>query len=405
MNEQGVQHEAEPHHQSYIDVNTPVLPVRTVRIAIGSSGGKGRSSGSSGVSKRSMGASDQEMPEDPATVGRPRPAAPQSTMRVKRVGNTAGGFLSGPARRGRRRQSEEDEEARAEDERLASGQEPEGQYPPYMDSELGEQAASSIFAASYRDFASSGSPISAKDSGRAAIRRQASNANLPGSQSKDQERSHLELAYRIPAQSRDEALPNHEKENEAPPIFKRTKPPSPALNDRELGRPSRPPSADIGAKRQPPGLDSPDRRPLAPRSHNTPVRAAPAPPPPPPKMSVVETATAAAGASTAAPGLRKKQVLLRVNARTYTRIDCIGRGGSGKVYRVSAESGKILALKRVSLENADENTVAGFKGEIDLLKRLHGVDRVIQLIDHELNVEKQMLSVVSPDKKRALDSE
>lgn len=87
--------------------------------------------------------------------------------------------------------------------------------------------------------------------------------------------------------------------------------------------------------------------------------------------------------------------MLRVNNKTYTRIDCIGRGGSGKVYRVSAESGKMLALKRVSLENADENTVKGFKGEIDLLKRLHGIDRVIQLIDHELNFDKQILSVVS----------
>jgi len=112
-------------------------------------------------------------------------------------------------------------------------------------------------------------------------------------------------------------------------------------------------------------------------------------------MSVVETATAAAGASTTAQVSKKRQVLLRVNNRTYTRIDCIGRGGSGKVYRVSAESGKMLALKRVSLENADENTVKGFKGEIDLLKRLSGIDRVIQLIDHELNLEKKMLSVVS----------
>jgi len=65
------------------------------------------------------------------------------------------------------------------------------------------------------------------------------------------------------------------------------------------------------------------------------------------------------------------------------------------VYRVTAENGKMFALKRVSLENADENTIKGFKGEIDLLKRLAGIDRVIQLVDHELNIEKQMLSVVS----------
>jgi hypothetical protein len=55
----------------------------------------------------------------------------------------------------------------------------------------------------------------------------------------------------------------------------------------------------------------------------------------------------------------------------------------------------MYALKRVSIENADENTVKGFKGEIDLLKKLSGVERVIQLIDCEMNEEKKMLSVVS----------
>jgi len=34
---------------------------------------------------------------------------PQSSMRIKRVGKLSGSFLSGPARRGRRRQSEEGE--------------------------------------------------------------------------------------------------------------------------------------------------------------------------------------------------------------------------------------------------------------------------------------------------------
>lgn len=108
-------------------------------------------------------------------------------------------------------------------------------------------------------------------------------------------------------------------------------------------------------------------------------------------MSVVETATKAAGAAQT----KKRSVLFRVNDRMYTRIDCVGRGGSSKVYRVSAENGSMLALKRVSIENADETTVKGFKGEIDLLKRLTGVERVIQLYDWELNEEKQMLSLVS----------
>lgn len=371
------------------NINTPVLPVRTVRIAVGSSGNKPRSGGSSGVaSMRSAGHSDHEGPEDPATVGRTLPSAPQSSLRVKRIGKTGpGSFLSGPARRGRRRQSDEDEEGQGEGEGIGSSQEPEAQHPQYMESELGEPAASSFLASNYRDFAASGSPVSAKDPARAAIRKQASLANLADPHaSKEQEKSHLELAYRIPAPPPATAVPDN-KENEAPGTFKRAKPSS-SLLEKEVERPAPPLVIDL----PPPRAASPDRKILAQKSQNTPRVNVP---PPPPKMSVVETATAVAGASAAAQANKKRAVMLRVNNKTYTRIDCIGRGGSGKVYRVSAESGKMLALKRVSLENADENTVKGFKGEIDLLKRLHGIDRVIQLIDHELNYEKQILSVVS----------
>jgi serine/threonine-protein kinase TTK/MPS1 len=60
-----------------------------------------------------------------------------------------------------------------------------------------------------------------------------------------------------------------------------------------------------------------------------------------------------------------------------------------------AENSNFFALKRVSLEDADEMAVRGFKGEIDLLKKLETVDRVIRLYDYELNEEKGTLSVVS----------
>ncbi|KAK3936184.1 hypothetical protein QBC46DRAFT_420183 [Diplogelasinospora grovesii] len=397
--QQHQEHQEQPASQrdAPADVNTPVVPVRTVRIAVGSSD-KSRSGGSSGVSsRRSAGNSDQEMPEDPATVGRPQVAAPQSSMRIKRVAKVPGSFLSGPARRGRRRQSEEDAQEQGEGgDMMWSSQEPESQQAHEMEPALGEQPASSFVAASYRDFAASGSPVSAKDSARAAIRRQASQASLPGSGSgsgaKEQpERSHLELAYKILAPPANHvSMDGQDKENEAPPTFKRAKPASAIISEKDLGKPAQPLSVAMAAAPQQRSA-SPERKVLAPKSHNTPHRAAP---PPPPKMSVVETATAAAGASATAQGSKKRQVLLRVNGRTYTRIDCIGRGGSSKVYRVSAENGTTLALKRVTLEKADENTVKGFKGEIDLLKRLHGVERVIQLIDHELNLEKQMLSVL-----------
>jgi serine/threonine-protein kinase TTK/MPS1 len=65
------------------------------------------------------------------------------------------------------------------------------------------------------------------------------------------------------------------------------------------------------------------------------------------------------------------------------------------VYRVMAENFKLLALKRVKLEDADEAAVRGYKGEIDLLQKLKNVDRVVRLYDWEVDEQRQVLSVVS----------
>jgi serine/threonine-protein kinase TTK/MPS1 len=131
--------------------------------------------------------------------------------------------------------------------------------------------------------------------------------------------------------------------------------------------------------------------PLQALSANTPRRQAP---PPPPKMSVLETATAAAGAATTKTRERKKRSTLAVNGKHYSQMDRIGRGGSSAVYRVMAENFKLLALKRVKLEDADEAAVRGYKGEIDLLQKLKNVDRVVRLYDWEVDEQRQVLSVV-----------
>jgi serine/threonine-protein kinase TTK/MPS1 len=133
-----------------------------------------------------------------------------------------------------------------------------------------------------------------------------------------------------------------------------------------------------------------ERKAMAPISANTPHRPAP---PPPPKMSVLEAATAAAGASTTKEKKRKQAV--RVNGKIYSLMGRVGKGGSGDVYRVMAENSKIFALKRVKLEDADPAAIKGFKGEIDLLRTLQNVERVVRLFDYEVDEEKQELKVVS----------
>ena len=83
-----------------------------------------------------------------------------------------------------------------------------------------------------------------------------------------------------------------------------------------------------------------------------------------------------------------------INGRQYLRLDQIGRGGRAKVYKVMADNFKMLAMKKVMLDQQDESAIRGFKGEIDLLKRLQDEDRVVKLYDYEVNDEKGTLTVV-----------
>lgn len=326
-------HELQPKQdQKYAQtsISTPTSSVRTVRILVNSSGQIIRSAGSSAnPPKRSGADSNASTPENPPTVGRADAAESggsvyrydswsgkgedielRSTTRLKRAAKVSGGLLSGPARRGRRRQTEEDAEAQGE-EPLAADHDPESQ------------------------------------------------------QAQDVQPNDPE--------SYNEAAPHHEL---IPQLQ------IPSVHD----KPARPPSLDTGSVAPQQARVSPERIAFAVESQNAPSR--PDPPPPRPKMSILETVTAT-------QANKKKVFMLRVNGRVYTRIDCLGRGGSGKVYRVATTSGVMLAFKRVSLEHADEVAEKALRGEIELLKRLRGVDRVIQLIDYEMNREKQSLSIVS----------
>lgn len=394
----------------------------------------------------------------------------QSSMRIKRVGKSlGGGFLSGPARRGRRRTSDEEGEGHSPDDMLQphhdgegagglmSSQESEaaGMYGSSQGAHGGSASRSPYFDPYARgDHAATGSPVSAKTSSAHqrsnSLRNHASSPHLLRQQEQQQQQPEPELHYEqqqepIPAPQQRElpdllrrrsyraeeiAAAPPPKVPAPPPPVSSSRPNLPSAHDQEndlayLGRSVKPlVVSGLGEKEynvnkilplraalQPAAADvklppasaakstsvaaplvSPERKVLSTISRNTPHRAAP---PPPPKMSVLETAVGApAGSAGTAQAGKKPRILLKVNGRSYQRVDCVGRGGSGKVYKVTAENGKMFAMKRVSLENADESTIRGFMGEIDLLKKLSGVDRVIQLFDFEMNKEKQMLSLL-----------
>lgn len=62
----------------------------------------------------------------------------------------------------------------------------------------------------------------------------------------------------------------------------------------------------------------------------------------------------------------------------------VGKGGSSRVYRVMTAAAEIYAIKRVSLDKTDSETMSGFMNEIALLKRLDGNNRIIRLVDSEV---------------------
>ncbi|CAL5866134.1 uncharacterized protein PFLUO_LOCUS341 [Penicillium psychrofluorescens] len=322
--------------------------------------------------------------------------APQSSLRVKRVGRLTGTFLNGPARRGvLRRQSEEnnDDDPHPYFSNDGAREKPETN-DEYQPRSSGKPSSPKVSWADPSPLYESGThrsqhPVASGDGpfSRSSSPKSYGSKSTPASSEMSSKSSSIkeQPAYKVPSLP---VLPSaRDQENEPPPTFKRTKPQGLSLLDKPekysvIYETDKKDAAEAPAAKSP-------RKILATRSNNTPHRPAPAPPP---KMSVLETATATGGASTSQS--RKKRTQVSINHKHFTRLDCIGRGGSSRVYRVMAENYKIFALKRVNLEDVDPLTLTGYKGEIDLLKKLENVDRVVRLFDWELNSDKHALSVL-----------
>ena len=326
----------------------------------------------------------------------------QGSLRVKRMGKVTGRYLSGPARRGMKRRQSEESPIHEDGPSLGSGQSdsvekhatphtqgiknvspnnqdkhersPKPERPP----QVRFQRQASIIT---------GSPVRVqREPQKSLIDPPESKIEPSAAAASNRERSpekQNQPIFKVPPLP---LLPSrYDQENEPPPTFKRNKVNGsiPADNAKFSVM------SDEKMLINTPATGTPKRPALAIRSQNTPHRPAPAPP----KMTVLETATAPAGAASASQA-RKKRNYISVNGKLFTRMDCIGRGGSSKVYRVMAENYKVFALKRVTLEDQDELAVRGYKGEIDLLRKLEDVDRVVRLFDWELNQERQTLSVL-----------
>merc|ERR1711959_154873 len=72
----------------------------------------------------------------------------------------------------------------------------------------------------------------------------------------------------------------------------------------------------------------------------------------------------------------------------YTKLGCVGKGGSSKVYKVMAPN------KKIYLKEHDSQANRGNIEEINLLQSLKGKDNIIQLIDAEVLTDKNVTYMV-----------
>jgi serine/threonine-protein kinase TTK/MPS1 len=180
-------------------------------------------------------------------------------------------------------------------------------------------------------------------------------------------------------------------------------------------------------KRAPPPPAPPARPPPAAADDETVQVVRPAPPPapvaapaapkpsaamlPPPAMSAEEAAARAKARAAAQPTAkpaapaakaggasrpREDDTTVHVEGVRYAKLECVGAGGTCKVFKVMAPTRKVYAVKRIRLvdSNARPEALAGFEEEISLLKRLKGRPNIIQLIASEVLPAEKVIYMV-----------
>ena len=91
--------------------------------------------------------------------------------------------------------------------------------------------------------------------------------------------------------------------------------------------------------------------------------------------------------------ISEKNFLL-INNKTYLKLEMVGKGGSGKVYKIIRKDRKIFALKKSKIEENGLQMINNFINEITILKFLSGKRRIIQIQDAEINFKKKLIFII-----------
>lgn len=91
--------------------------------------------------------------------------------------------------------------------------------------------------------------------------------------------------------------------------------------------------------------------------------------------------------------------VVSVGGRPYLKLECIGKGGSSRVYRVLGADCCVYALKRVRLSRMDPSSIASYTNEIALLRKLNAAGgevgrHIIRLVDAEVSHATRCIHIV-----------
>jgi hypothetical protein len=90
----------------------------------------------------------------------------------------------------------------------------------------------------------------------------------------------------------------------------------------------------------------------------------------------------------------RKKKLIKVNGKNYLKIQKIGEGGSGKVYKIIDEGLQILALKKIQTSNYDQDILHNCLNEISILKTLVHQPRVVQIKSADILLNKGYVFII-----------
>jgi hypothetical protein len=77
--------------------------------------------------------------------------------------------------------------------------------------------------------------------------------------------------------------------------------------------------------------------------------------------------------------------LIHVNSHCYVIVAKIGKGGSSEVFKVIDPSGHLYAVKKIDISKQSAPIVESFKNEVIQLQNLQNSDKIIKVIESEID--------------------